>query len=80
MGLAIPTITGESRISRSAFAPVISLSYLGMMTGGAIAGIVGDRLGRRNAFVGSMLVFSVMTTAMTAVDSMAALGCCVLRG
>jgi AAHS family 4-hydroxybenzoate transporter-like MFS transporter len=77
MGVAIPTIMGEWRVPRSAFAPVVSLGYLGMMAGGAIAGIVGDRLGRRTALVGSMLVFSVMTMAVTLVDGIAALG--VLR-
>ena len=55
----------------------ISLGYLGMMLGGAIAGLVGDRFGRRVALLGSMLVFGVMTMAVAAVDGVAALG--VLR-
>ena len=55
MGVAIPTVMREWGVPRSAFAPVISLGYLGMMAGGAIAGLVGDRLGRRTALLGSML-------------------------
>src|SRR4029453_5705937 len=74
MGVAIPTIMREWSLPRSAFAPVVSLSYLGMMVGGAIAGIVGDRFGRRIALIGSMLVFGVMTMALAMVDGIVALG------
>jgi len=74
MGVAIPTVMHEWSLPRSAFAPVISLSYLGMMAGGAIAGLAGDRLGRRTALLGSMLVFGVMTIAVAFVDGIAALG------
>jgi len=74
MGVAIPTVMHEWGLPRSAFAPVISLSYLGMMAGGAIAGLAGDRLGRRTALLGSMLVFGVMTIAVAFVDGIAALG------
>ena len=62
---------------RSAFAPVVSLGYLGMMAGGAIAGLAGDRYGRRTALLGSLFVFGVMTMAVAAADGVAALG--VLR-
>ena len=51
MGVAIPTVMREWNVPRSAFAPVISLGYLGMMAGGAIAGLAGDRLGRRTALL-----------------------------
>jgi AAHS family 4-hydroxybenzoate transporter-like MFS transporter len=74
MGVAIPTIMAEWGVPRSAFAPVVSLGYFGMMIGGAIAGLVGDRLGRRVALVGSMLVFGSMTLAVVAADGVAALG------
>jgi AAHS family 4-hydroxybenzoate transporter-like MFS transporter len=77
MGVAIPTIMREWSVPRSDFAPVISLGYLGMMVGGAIAGLVGDRLGRRVALLGSMLVFGVMTMAVAVVNDITALG--VLR-
>jgi MFS transporter, AAHS family, 4-hydroxybenzoate transporter len=73
MGVAIPTVMREWNVPRSAFAPVISLGYLGMMAGGAIAGLVGDRLGRRTALLGSMVVFSVMTLAVALVDGISAL-------
>jgi AAHS family 4-hydroxybenzoate transporter-like MFS transporter len=73
MGVAIPTVMREWNVPRSAFAPVISFGYLGMMAGGAIAGLVGDRFGRRTALLGSMFVFSVMTMAVAVVDGIAAL-------
>ena len=74
MGVAIPTVMREWSVPRSAFAPVISLGYLGMMAGGAIAGLVGDRLGRRTALLGSMLMFGMMTMAVAVVDGIATLG------
>jgi AAHS family 4-hydroxybenzoate transporter-like MFS transporter len=67
----------EWRVPRTTFAPVVSLGYFGMMIGGAIAGLAGDRLGRRVALLGSMLVFGGTTMAMAAVDDLTALG--VLR-
>lgn len=74
MGVAIPTIMGEWAVPRGAFAPVISLGYLGMMVGGAIAGLAGDRFGRRTALLGSLAVFGAMTMAVAVADSITALG------
>ena len=74
MGVAIPTIMREWSVARSDFAPVISLGYFGMMVGGAIAGLVGDRLGRRVALLGSMLIFGVMTMAVAVVNDITSLG------
>lgn len=73
MGVAIPTIMREWSVARSDFAPVVSLGYVGMMIGGAVAGLAGDRLGRRVALLGSMVLFGVTTMAMAVVDGIAAL-------
>jgi AAHS family 4-hydroxybenzoate transporter-like MFS transporter len=73
MGVAIPTIMREWSVARADFAPVVSLGYVGMMIGGAVAGLAGDRLGRRVALLASMVLFGVMTMAMTLVDNIAAL-------
>ena len=67
----------EWDVERSAFAPAVSLGYAGMMAGGALAGIAGDRFGRRQALLGSVAVFGAMTLATAAVNDMAALA--VLR-
>lgn len=70
LGVAIPSLLAEWSVDRAAFAPVVSLGYLGMMAGGAIAGLAGDRLGRRTALLASMALFSVATLAIAAADSM----------
>jgi len=63
LGIAIPTMMREWSVPRPAFAPVVSLGYLGMMIGGATAGLAGDRVGRRTALLGSVIVFGAMTVA-----------------
>lgn len=73
MGVAIPTIMREWSVPRAAFAPVISLGFVGMMLGGAVGGIVGDRVGRRVALLVSMVAFGSMTTAVALADSVATL-------
>lgn len=77
LGIVIPTIMREWDVPRSAFAPIVSLGYLGMMIGGALAGLAGDRVGRKVALLGSMVVFGVMTLAAAAAGSPSTLG--VLR-
>ena len=69
LGVALPTIMGEWRVPRSAFAPVVSLGYLGMMIGGAVAGLAGDRFGRKAALLGCVIIFGVTTMAAAAVQS-----------
>jgi AAHS family 4-hydroxybenzoate transporter-like MFS transporter len=77
LGVSIPTIMREWSVPRSAFAPVATLGYVGMMIGGASAGLAGDRVGRRTALIGSMLLFGVATLATAWADTPAAFG--VLR-
>ena len=74
LGVVIPTVMSEWSVPRSAFAPIISLSYLGMMLGGAIAGLVGDRFGRRTALLWSVAIFGVMTIGAALADGLVALG------
>ena len=74
LGIAIPVIMKEWGVARSAFAPILAVGFVGMMVGGAIAGIVGDRLGRRVALIGSVLVFGVMTIGASIVHGLLALG------
>lgn len=63
LGIVIPTVMAEWDVPRSAFAPVVSFGYAGMMVGGLVAGFVGDRLGRRAALLGSMWGFGLLTVA-----------------
>ncbi len=77
LGLAIPQIMREWGVPRDAFAWVLSAGFVGMMVGGAAAGVAGDRLGRRVALIASVLIFGVATIAASAVGGIVALG--VLR-
>lgn len=77
LGVALPTIMREWSVTRAAFAPVVSLGYLGMMIGGTLAGYAGDRIGRRNALLTCMGLFGITTIAVAAVNDVSTLG--VLR-
>jgi len=74
LGVAIPAIMRDWALPRGAFAPVLACGMIGMMLGGAIAGIIGDRLGRKVALIGSVLLFGLLTGAMAIVDGLWALG------
>jgi AAHS family 4-hydroxybenzoate transporter-like MFS transporter len=74
LGIVIPTIMRDWHVPRDAFASVVALGYAGMMTGGAIAGLAGDRWGRRTALVATMFVFGSMTIAASLVHDTTALG------
>ena len=65
LGLALPSISADWRLATGAMAPVLSLGYLGMMVGGAVAGLAGDRYGRRTALVGSVLAFALATVLIS---------------
>ena len=74
LGIVIPTLMREWSVPRSAFAPLVSLGYLGMMIGGAAAGVAGDRFGRRTALLGSMAMFGAMTLAAVTATAPGQLG------
>ena len=74
LGIAIPVIMREWGVARSEFAPILAVGFVGMMVGGAIAGVIGDRLGRRVALIASVLVFGVMTMCASMVSGLVALG------
>ncbi len=69
LGVAIPAIMQEWSVPRAAFAPVVSIGLVGMMVGGALAGLAGDRIGRRSALLLSMALFGVMTAAGAAANT-----------
>jgi MFS transporter, AAHS family, 4-hydroxybenzoate transporter len=77
LGVAIPAVMNEWNLTRSAFAPVVSLGYVGMMLGGALAGMAGDRVGRKRALLGSVATFGLMTLTTAAAHDMTTLA--VLR-
>src|SRR4051812_19461544 len=59
---AVPTLqeawkTGVAPLPPSAFATALSLGSVGMMIGGGIGGWLGDRIGRRNSLLLSIVSF-----------------------
>ena len=77
LGVAIPSIMQEWSAPRTAFSPVVSIGLTGMMIGGALGGLAGDRIGRRSALLLSVAVFGLMTAASAAASTLAQLA--VLR-
>lgn len=73
LGIAIPAMMATWGVGRAAFAPVLAAGFVGMMVGGALAGVVGDRFGRRVALIGSVVVFGVMTIGVSIVHGLVAL-------
>src|SRR5579871_6091446 len=73
LGVVTPTIMREWSVARPAFAPIVSLGYFGMMLGGAAAGFAGDRIGRKRALLGTMLIFGAMTVAAASAASLQSL-------
>lgn len=74
LGVTIPAIMREWGVARTAFAPVVALGLVGMAIGGAVAGIVGDRFGRRVALLASVALFGAATLAVATAHGIAALG------
>ena len=77
LGIAIPQIMKSWSMTRAAFAPVVALGFLGMAIGGAAGGLAGDRIGRRTALLGSMVIFGLATLAVSTAETIASLA--VLR-
>ena len=74
LGNAVPSLMKEWSLQRSAFSTALAMSPFGMMIGGAIGGILGDRIGRRSALLGSVISFAALTLAISTVNSLLVLG------
>src|SRR6476659_6456242 len=74
LAVAIPSLMKDWELKRSVFAPIAAGGLVGMMAGGALAGVVGDRLGRKSALLLSVLVFAVSTLGMAAAQGLTSLG------
>jgi AAHS family 4-hydroxybenzoate transporter-like MFS transporter len=66
LGLALPSLIKDWHVARAAFSPVLAVGLGGMAIGGPLAGYWGDRIGRRPALIGCVVVFG-LSTAGTAV-------------
>ncbi len=61
IGFVAPALTAEFGVERSALAPVLAASLIGMALGGLCGGPVGDRWGRRPALFISTSLFGAST-------------------
>jgi AAHS family 4-hydroxybenzoate transporter-like MFS transporter len=66
----LPAITAEWGLTRTAFAGALASGLVGMMLGGAAAGVIGDRVGRKAALIGSVVLFGLMTSAVSLVNGL----------
>jgi AAHS family 4-hydroxybenzoate transporter-like MFS transporter len=73
LGAALPALMREWSLPRPAFVPVQTSGLIGMMVGGAAGGLIGDRLGRRVALLGSVVSFGLLTILVSFAGSIAML-------
>lgn len=71
LGLAIPALIRDWGMTRAAFVPVIALSLVAMSAGTAVAGVLGDRYGRRPTLIASVAFFGLATIATALCGSLA---------
>ena len=64
LGFALPAIIREWHMARDLFSPVIAIGLVGMALGAGLGGMVGDRIGRKTALIGSVVLFGVATGAV----------------
>jgi MFS transporter, AAHS family, 4-hydroxybenzoate transporter len=66
---AIPSMTREWNLPRTAFATASAAAPFGMMLGGVLGGMLSDRIGRRTALLVSVITFAVLTIAVAFVNT-----------
>ena len=74
---AVPALIGEWGLPRTAFTSALAIGPFGMMIGGLLGGLAGDRFGRRVTLIGCVAVFGALTLMMALVNSVGTLS--VLR-
>jgi AAHS family 4-hydroxybenzoate transporter-like MFS transporter len=74
IGFAIPRMAADWHVPPGAFAAAVSAGLFGMSCGSACAGVLADRIGRRWAIIGSVLLFGLATCAVILADSPSSVG------
>lgn len=73
-GLVIPAMSRQFSVPPGAFGIVLALGFVGLTIGTITAGPLGDRVGRKPALLGSIILFAVFTLATVAAGSVFTLG------
>ena len=74
---AVPAMIREWGLQRADFTLALAVGPFGMMVGGLLGGLAGDRFGRRPTLIGCVALFGALTCMMALVGSIEALS--VLR-
>src|SRR5580698_8069724 len=64
LGFALPAMISEWHAARSLFSPVVAVGLIGVGLGAGLGGLVGDRIGRKSALIGSVILFGLATGAV----------------
>jgi len=70
---AVPALIREWGVPRAAFTTALAIGPFGMMIGGLLGGLAGDRFGRRPTLIGCVAVFGALTLLMSMINSVGAL-------
>ncbi len=73
IGFALPALIKAWGVSRGAFVPTVIAGLAAMCVGTAIAGMLGDRFGRRPMLIATVMLFAVATGASAFVGGLASL-------
>ena len=86
LGYAMPALVEGWHVAASYFTPAITLGSVGMLAGSLMAGLFGDRIGRKPVLIGCVAVFGVFSlwtarsTGLTSLTIMRILTCLGLGG
>jgi MFS transporter, AAHS family, 4-hydroxybenzoate transporter len=69
MALVIPSLSQEWGLTRAAFGPVLSASFVGIMLGAMAGGLLGDKIGRRWSLIGAFFFVGLSSIATAYADS-----------
>jgi AAHS family 4-hydroxybenzoate transporter-like MFS transporter len=68
LGFALPAMIREWHVARGLFSPVLAIGLIGVALGVGLGGLAGDRIGRKPALIGSVVLFALATGAVAWVN------------